>query len=133
MTKKIFALADVLSVSTGVTLPNDENHSPLDAVYGVMNHVTGSSLMTHQLPAFFDEVAESLMRQHPFLESIELPKRGEKDSNDEYVALLRSWVKSKERVHGKTLEIEQDPSFGSISPLDGLPEGKKIIPVVINE
>lgn len=131
MTKKTFALADVLSVSTETLIPNDEHESPIDAIYGVMNHVTGNSLMSHQIPYLQDEVAESLMQQHPFLESIELPKRGEMDSNDEYTALLRSWIKSKERIHGKTLEVEKDSSFGNINPFDGLPEGKRVSPVML--
>lgn len=130
MTKKIFSLSDVLSVSTGAYLPSNHHQSHTEAIHGVMNHVTGSSLMSHQLPVLLEEVAESLMRQHPFLESIELPKRGEKDSNDEYVALLRSWVKTKERVHGKTLEIEQDHSF---DPIDEFPEGVNSSPVVIGQ
>lgn len=133
MSKKILDLADVLSVTTGIPLPNANREYPIDGIYLVMNHVTGNSLMTHQLTALLDEVTESLYRQHPFLEGVEVPEAGAKDTRDEYVAMLRTWIATKERIHGKTLEVETDPSFGQVNPLDYMPEGKEVIVVEVKE
>ncbi|WP_445080300.1 DUF7736 domain-containing protein [Brevibacillus laterosporus] len=43
---KSFHISDILSVTTGKLLSTRR----MDGVYDILNHMTGESLLTHQLP-----------------------------------------------------------------------------------
>jgi hypothetical protein len=64
---KRFHVGDILSVTTG------RLHGPhkMDGVYGILNHLTGQSLFTHQLPRALDMVQQFMWDQFP-----DLPRDG---------------------------------------------------------
>lgn len=66
---RTFPLADILCVTTGHLV------SPrgIDAIYDVLNFMTGDNLMTHQLPRAQRECAPVLLAQHPQLADIKVP------------------------------------------------------------
>lgn len=68
MTSKNFHLGDVLTITTGrlVALRG------MEAVYDILNFMTGDNLFTHQLPRARSECVEYLLRQHPQLTKVEV-------------------------------------------------------------
>ena len=70
MTGRQFDLGDVLSITTGLLV------SPrgMDAIYDVLNFMTSDDLMTHQLVRAMNEAAPDVLRQHPDLADVPLPK-----------------------------------------------------------
>jgi len=69
MSTRKFHLGDVLSVTTGRLV--SPRH--MDAVYDLLNFMTGDNLFTHQLPRACDECAPALLEQHPDLKAVEVP------------------------------------------------------------
>jgi hypothetical protein len=70
MTSRTFHLGDVLSVMTGRLV--SPRH--IDGVYDILNHLTGESLMTHQLPRASREAEPVLRERFPDLATIEVPE-----------------------------------------------------------
>lgn len=68
-TSKQFHLSDLLAVTSGRLL----SLRGMEGVYGVIDHVTGQSHATHQLPRAADVVAPELLRQFPWLADLPLP------------------------------------------------------------
>lgn len=66
---KAFHLGDILSITTGYLV--SPRH--VDALYDVLNFMTGDNLFTHQLPRAMQECAPDLLRQHPDLASVPVP------------------------------------------------------------
>lgn len=128
MTIKRLDLGAVLAVYTGIALPDSGGSNPVDPLYAVMNHVTGQSLMTHQLATLQEEVAAELMRQHPFLRGIRMPVKGSQ-SDEEWVADLSVWVADMKKVHGETIPVATKSDFRRVGPLDGIPADKEFIVV----
>lgn len=62
-TARDFHIGDILSVTTGKLV------SPrlIAGVYDILNHMTGQSLFTHQLPRAMDACAPVLLKRHPQL------------------------------------------------------------------
>lgn len=71
MSDREFHLGDVLSVTTGILVSPS---GKLDGPWDLVNHMTGDSLFTHQLPRAFDECAPELLRQHPDLAAVTVPE-----------------------------------------------------------
>ena len=65
MDSKTFKLEEVLSAVSGVLL------CKIDKVYEVLNHLTGDSLFTHQLPRAGRVCRIPVFKQHPFLKEID--------------------------------------------------------------
>jgi hypothetical protein len=65
MGKKIFKLESALSAVSGVLL------CPIGEVYEVLNHLTGDTLFTHQLPRAGKVCRIPVFKQHPFLKEID--------------------------------------------------------------
>jgi hypothetical protein len=63
MTDRIFPLGDVLSITTGRLL--SESH--VQGIYEILNHMTGESLYTHQLPRAVEVCAPVLRALFPAL------------------------------------------------------------------
>jgi len=61
-----FHLGDVLSVTTGRLLAP----RGIEAMYDLLNFMTGDNLFTHQLPRACDECAPALLEQHPDLREV---------------------------------------------------------------
>ncbi len=47
---------------------------PMDRVYVIMNYLTGSNLFTHQLPGAFRACKEWVLKQHPWLATLDEEK-----------------------------------------------------------
>lgn len=118
-----FHIGDVLSAYTGILC------GTMDGLYEILNYMTGDDLYTHQLPRASDEVRPYLLRQHPWLASIDQNwLRG--DGCFKRVEMLAT-------RHGAwlmVLPIPQD-DHDLIDPLTELeqmrPKGSKIIPFEI--
>lgn len=68
MTTKTFPLGTVLSITTGHMLaPNG-----IGGVYEILNHMTGDSIYTHQIPRVLRECAPYLLKQFPALAEIDV-------------------------------------------------------------
>jgi hypothetical protein len=64
-----FHIGDILSVTTGrLVAPNH-----MQAIYELLDFMTGDSNFTHQLPRVSQECAPELLRQHPDLANVEVP------------------------------------------------------------
>jgi hypothetical protein len=64
-----FHLGDILTVTTGRLV--SPRH--MDAVYDLLNFMTGDNLFTHQLPRAMDECQPHLLAQHPDLATVVVP------------------------------------------------------------
>lgn len=62
-----FHIGDILSITTGALVA--QRHR--EAVYDILNYMTGDNLFTHQLPRACRECAPHLLRQHPQLAECE--------------------------------------------------------------
>jgi hypothetical protein len=68
MAAKTFPLGTVLSISTGRLLaPNG-----ISGVYEILNHMTGDSIYTHQIPRVCQECKPYLLKQFPQLAEIDV-------------------------------------------------------------
>lgn len=99
MTTRDFALADILTVTTGLLL----SHDGMGGLYEIANHLTGDNLMTHQLPRAADVCGPALLRQHPQLTGVTPP------SNLDTPHLL-AWIADAEHRYGTTLPVDQLPA-----------------------
>ncbi len=63
---RAFDIGDVLSVTTGVLV----SERGMEAVYDILNFLTGDNLLTHQLGRAADEMRSVIFRQHRALANI---------------------------------------------------------------
>lgn len=90
-----FHLGDVLSVTTGyLVAPRG-----IEAMYDLLNFMTGDNLFTHQLPRASDECAPALLRQYPDLAEVWVPA----EFGDE--AHVLSWLAKQVVVFGEYLDV----------------------------
>lgn len=94
MTIRQFHLGDILSVTTGRLV--SPRH--MDGVYDILNHMTGESLFTHQLPRVSEEAAPVLLRQHPQLAEV----TGDGVTADNW----RGWLADLVARFGETLPVQ---------------------------
>ncbi|KAF0156252.1 MAG: hypothetical protein FD189_1057 [Elusimicrobia bacterium] len=73
---KEFSLGAVLSVATGTLL------CPIDEIYGILNHMTGDNLFTHQLPRAFRACEPEIKRQYPVLAQVDVSRVGRENWRD---------------------------------------------------
>lgn len=99
MTTREFDLGDVLSITTGRLL------SPrgMEAIYDILNFMTGDSLYTHQLPRGMDECKPFLLAQHPQLMDV----TGEQCPDGHG---WKEWVEGLRQRFGATLVVSPIPS-----------------------
>lgn len=118
-----FDLADILSITTGRLL----SHRHIDGVYDILNHLTGDSLMTHQLPRAADTAGPALLEQHPQLAGIEPPR-------DISVSEIEQWLAQAEETYGYTLPVTPLAQWEHRNPLTELVEmvgDRPVIAVVL--
>lgn len=96
MSARTFALADILTITTGRLV------SPrgVDAIYDVLNFMTGDNLFTHQLPRAMGECAPAILAQHPDLASVKVP-----DGGWETDAAVWSWALEQVGIYGQEREL----------------------------
>lgn len=91
-----FPIGDILSVTTGFVVSTSGKH-PIDGVYAILNHMTGDSLMTHQLPRAAKAARPALLRQHPKLAGV--------DASGLDAGTVPQWVADQEARFGATLPV----------------------------
>jgi hypothetical protein len=90
-----FELGAVLSVTTGKLLCD------IGRVYDILNHMTGDSLFTHQLPRACRICGPHLLKQHPQLAGI--------DASNVNTANWRKSLKAWVEQYGSSLPVEPLP------------------------
>jgi hypothetical protein len=122
-----FALADILSVTTGKLL----SHRHIEGVYDILGYMTGESLMTHQLPRAAEACRPSLIAQHPDLDGLDPSPDLDRDN-------LYSWLLDAERQYGQERPVSPAPA-GNWQHKDALTElvdmvgADKVIPVTVKD
>jgi len=100
MRTKSFTIDDILSVMSDTLV----SRRHIGGVYDVLNHMTGESLMTHQLPRASREAEPSLREQFPDLAAIEIPDWSAFSANEVRAAVF-AWVDEQIAQHGETREV----------------------------
>lgn len=117
-----FNLGAVLTVTTGRLLCS------FDDLYGILNHMTGDNLFTHQLPRASEACEKPLLAQFPQLADVQVPEvlSGKDD--------VEAWLNTQQTVYGDTFDVEPLESWRHIDPITELAgkTGKPVIPVVID-
>ena len=122
--RRIFALGDVLSITTGKLV--SPRH--IEGVYDILNFMTGDNLYTHQLPRVSRECAPHLLKQHPQLADV--------DASNVNKDNLQAWMRQLVEKYGPTLYVValQPGEHYQIEPLSELAEmvhPDKIISVTV--
>lgn len=121
-----FSLGAILSVTTGVLLCD------FAEVHELLDHMTGDTLFTHQLPRASRECEDHLRAQFPQLADIEVPV------NLPRPELYLQWVESLHDLHGARHEVAPLPP-GDHTRIDPLTEmalhhpGKPVIAVEVRD
>lgn len=106
-----FSLGTLLSITDGALL------TTMDEVYRVIDYVTGTQHLTHQLGRAAEEIKPWLLRQHSWLadEALVFPEglTGE--------VPVRDWLANKELVYGGPFDVEPMPP-GMYQPKDPMIE-----------
>jgi len=112
MNTKRFHLGDVLSVTTGRLL--SPRH--MAGVYEILNHMTGDSLFTHQLPRASRECEPFLRQQFPAL--------ADETAADVTRENHREWLAAAVVKHGEWFDVEPLPEHAHefIDPISELAE-----------
>ncbi|WP_027930726.1 DUF7736 domain-containing protein [Amycolatopsis thermoflava] len=107
MTSNRFHLGDLLTIATGQLL------SPrgLPGVQQFVDHVTGQSHLTHQIPRAIEETRPFLLQQHPWLAGITVPAGLDTEAN------VTAWLKVAGERYGEWHEVEPMPAVTSKPPL----------------
>jgi hypothetical protein len=119
MSARSFHLGDILSITTGRLV--SPRH--VEALYDVLNFMTGDNLFTHQLPRATDECAPEILRQHPDLAEVPVP--------DEFggEAHVHAWVAEQVARFGEYRDLRPLPT-GSHAVIDPLTELATMAPHV---
>lgn len=119
---RTFDLGDVLTVTTGRLV----SRRGVEAIYDVLNHMTGDNLMTHQLPRACGECAPEILRQHPDLADVDLPEHfyGKAD--------VFAWLDRQVARFGPTRDVTPLPAedHARIDPLAELAMMRPDMPVI---
>lgn len=109
MSAQTFATGEVLTVVTGRLLCD------MGRLYAILNHLSGESLMTHQLPRASREAEPILRERFPDLAAIDIPHL---DGKEAYEA----WLAGIEAEYGATREVEPlaPEDHTSIDPISEL-------------
>jgi hypothetical protein len=103
-----FKTLDVASCTTGVLL-ND-----MGGIYKVLTYVLDDPVFTHQLPAAAGAATPYLYAQHPWLETLDTPRRQDGETEGAFQARFAEWCRQLVAERGETIELEQPPQTGWI-------------------
>lgn len=92
-------IGDLLSVITGIMLAP----GGFGDVHRLLDHLTGDTLFTHQLPRAFDFVKPIMAERYPALAAIDVPK--------DVGARFKEWLASTVATHGEFFDV--DPIAGN--------------------
>src|SRR4051794_16183991 len=109
-----FPTDEVLTISTGRLVA----HRHIDAVYDLLNYMTGDSLFTHQLPRAERVCGPVLLAQHPILATVEVPESfgGLED--------VQAWVAEQIERLGPSFEVTPLVEWDSQNPIEELADMK---------
>ena len=125
MSTRTFHLGDVLTVTTGrLVAPRH-----MDAVYELLDFMTGDTLFTHQLPRAATECAPELLRQHPDLGNVLVPEEFTDATH------VNEWLAEQVERFGQTREVAPLPpgDHTHINPLTELSTMSPGKPVIVVE
>lgn len=127
MTARSFHLGDILTVTTGILVAP----RGVDALYDLLNYMTGDNLFTHQLPRAAEECAPALRTQFPDLAAVQPP-------TFDSAAQVESWLAEQVARYGSERVVEPLPADGHahIDPLAELlmmAPGKPVLVVQADE
>ena len=114
MERKKFHLGDVLSIISGRLI------SPrgMDGIYDILNFLTGKNLFSDQLLRAMDECKPYLLKQCPYLDSLEmknavanLDKNLDKqlegiDNKEKRRKIVVKWLDEQVKKYGEAIEVE---------------------------
>jgi hypothetical protein len=89
-----FELGDVLSVTTGRLVARRH----IEAVYDILNFMTGDNLFTHALPRAAEVCRPVLFARHPWLAAVTVPDVFEAED-------VMPWLERQEAEHGATVMV----------------------------
>jgi hypothetical protein len=92
--ERAFELGDVLSVTTGRLVARRR----IEAVYDILNFMTGDNLFTHALPRACGECRPALLARHPWLSTVEVPDQFEAED-------VMPWLARQEAQYGPTVMV----------------------------
>lgn len=92
-----FHISQILTVTTGIMVSNNG----MEGVYGILNHMTGDNLFTHQLPRALRECKPHLLKEHPDLNDV--------DASEVTPDNVTEWVADKVRKYGEYRSVEKLP------------------------
>lgn len=107
---KEFPLDEVLTVTTGCLVARRH----MDAVYEILNYLTGDNLSTHQLPRAAEHCASALKEQHPDLFDLDVPEfNGDKN-------VIEWWLIEQEKLFGTHRTLVPISDWRSRNPIEEL-------------
>lgn len=128
---RAFDLGDVLTVTTGRLVSRH-----MDAIYDLLDFVTGDNLFAHQLPRAMEECRGPLLAQHPALTDVEVPDWPDSTTPED----IFGWVDSLRPTYGDALDVTPlDPAdHTTIDPiielgLRGVPAENVVVVVALDE
>ena len=124
-----FSLGDVLTITTGKLV----SRTGIDAIYKILNYMTGDNLFTHQLPRGMEECAPWLLRWYPALAEIQVPEFDQEDIEERKTAIF-AWVDSLVPKYGAELEVKRIPQddhdqIDPVTELEGMIGKDRVIVV----
>lgn len=107
MKTRQFEIGDILSITTGRLVARRH----MDAIYDILNFMTGDDLYTHQLPRVHDECKPHLLEQFPQFKNIEIPKfrKSQSETNEVIADRVMRWLDEVESKYGKYHEVKSPP------------------------
>lgn len=115
-----FPLASILTVTTGRFLCPD-----VGDLYEILDYLTSTKLLTHQLPAAAEAVRSGVIEQHPQLADVAVPP----EVADQ--AWVAPWLAGQRERYGQSLPLRSVPAvrlpdpiadlIARLSPADPLP------------
>lgn len=128
MEARHFDLADIVSTARDILLPNATSTDipSLSGVLDVMSHVTGQRIGVGNATVVSSRVQDELLRQHPYIATLELPSPVSADPHQK-LAELRLWISQYKAVYGDTLPVEPIKDFPEVDLLAGMKAKLRIV------
>lgn len=106
-----FELGAVLTITEGSFVAQ----GGIEAIYDILNYMTGDSLFTHQLPRAAIACEGPLLEQHPQLAGVKAPVWRE-----DVKAHVDEWVAEMKALYGDTLPVVPLVEWHHMDPLQEL-------------
>lgn len=99
-----FSIGAVLTITTGIVLTRDFGEA-----HRLMDHLTGDSLLTHQLPRAAEPCKAALLAQFPALATV---KPSENARNT-----WEAWLETEAVLHGESFDVAPMTGWESRDPM----------------